>query len=689
MWLLGLGRAQSSEEACLTAEQEADAADVLSRLCKDRTAVTAALVELPCVERAASAGQRARALLRRVDGAQLTERDVSWMQALRYCLKERDASESQELARLMAEKRQWDFLARRFDKLHVRDLLEELEIDALEEVFLASKKESDCGEDEEKDASAPAKRRRLGLPWMLSVPGHRVVQPTSAESTGPRRAILVGEVLARKLATAEDGGEHVAAKRLRLRDLLVELYELSQDTRYVTKLGKLMHKGHEDLCIEAWARRVDLAVLQVLLHGCSASEPDSSSDEEGYDLLGRALDADASSLRAAVASMLAILGERHKLSGDLQGAADALHCALEMNPDHASARSTLLDVMLTQHAQHSEASSPSELLELLAGEAQWQRLVELYDSLEEVMANTIPTWGRERLECLAEALQAGGRRVESALAHSCLASCHEQAGLGELAFVHYRKAFALDSKNEQAEASMCRLALTAGRVQDAATELLLSQANGSEPERAASRIKEAVQLMFAYAERLAEDVKRNAESSISKQTTELADTESGTSTTWERSQEECSIGLNARPPLLLPSSLQHTPSPDRQPKRSSGEAKKLRETYPDRVPVVCRPATLPGKSGAMPLLKKMQFLVPEQMTCGDVKKLIQRKVAVDAACQDFKPQGTPLDADVSFGELYRSAAMEDGCVHLTYSVERTPDGDLCVELFPPDSSHAC
>eukprot|EP00931_Biecheleriopsis_adriatica_P062328 TRINITY_DN3753_c0_g1_i3.p1 TRINITY_DN3753_c0_g1~~TRINITY_DN3753_c0_g1_i3.p1 ORF type:complete len:758 (+),score=203.23 TRINITY_DN3753_c0_g1_i3:69-2276(+) len=703
MWMLGLRQASSAQERLAT-EQEDDAADVLRRLRADKTAVTAALVELPGIADASSARQQTERLLQRVDGMQLTKRDITWMQALQLCIKEREDSESHELVRLMAEKKQWDFLAKRFEKLLVEAVLEELEVEALEELFASVKQCEGQGHVAQADEgeAMPVKRRRLTSSPRSATTCQLAILPAIAMGQGElanaEHISKVGEVLASKLTHVKNTDPFVS---LRLRDVFVELHLLLRDGRHMTKLAALVREDHQHLCLEGWSQRVDRLVLQSLLSECAA-----------------ATDAVPEDFRVTLAAMLAVLGERLEAEGDLQGAASAFRRVLEVQPGEASARASLLDVLLAQYASDDagqEDISRSELLELLAAESRWEKLVLLYDSLKAALGDALPRWDEVRLQHLAEALQATGRTVEAAAVHVCLASCHEQAGRTELAYAHYRKAFALNGADAEAEAGMCRLALPAGCVQDAASELLERQARGEQPERAGARIREAVQLLSAHAENLAKDARRDAEASFAKHLVELqkAERASGWAETITSAKKEGgSIGLFNFPclgrgrtpqafrspsplpqptpmPLALPPAPQcPAADPEVQPKKASGKGHQLRMKYPGRVPVICRPAAVPGKPVAKEVCAKMQFLVPDTMPCGELKKLMHRKVALSAAgkgaalgAAGLVNHSKPVDSDSSFAKLYETSSQDDGCLHFTYSVERTLGGGLGLELF--------
>eukprot|EP00931_Biecheleriopsis_adriatica_P062327 TRINITY_DN3753_c0_g1_i2.p1 TRINITY_DN3753_c0_g1~~TRINITY_DN3753_c0_g1_i2.p1 ORF type:complete len:758 (+),score=204.28 TRINITY_DN3753_c0_g1_i2:69-2276(+) len=703
MWMLGLRQASSAQERLAT-EQEDDAADVLRRLRADKTAVTAALVELPGIADASSARQQTERLLQRVDGMQLTKRDITWMQALQLCIKEREDSESHELVRLMAEKKQWDFLAKRFEKLLVEAVLEELEVEALEELFASVKQCEGQGHVAQADEgeAMPVKRRRLTSSPRSATTCQLAILPAIAMGQGElanaEHISKVGEVLASKLTHVKNTDPFVS---LRLRDVFVELHLLLRDGRHMTKLAALVREDHQHLCLEGWSQRVDRLVLQSLLSECAA-----------------ATDAVPEDFRVTLAAMLAVLGERLEAEGDLQGAASAFRRVLEVQPGEASARASLLDVLLAQYASDDagqEDISRSELLELLAAESRWEKLVLLYDSLKAALGDALPRWDEVRLQHLAEALQATGRTVEAAAVHVCLASCHEQAGRTELAYAHYRKAFALNGADAKAEAGMCRLALPARCVQDAASELLERQASGEQPERSSARIREAVHLLSMHAENLAKDARRDAEAGFAKRLIELEKAEraaAGADTAISAKTYGRGIGLfnfpclggdqtpqASRSPSLLP---QPTPiplalplapqcpaaDPEVQPKKASGKGHQLRMKYPGRVPVICRPAAVPGKPVVKEVCGKMQYLVPETMPCGELKKLMHRKVALSAAgkgaalgAAGLIRHSKPVDSDSSFAKLYDTSSQHDGCLHFTYSIERTLGGGLGLELF--------
>lgn len=108
--------------------------------------------------------------------------------------------------------------------------------------------------------------------------------------------------------------------------------------------------------------------------------------------------------------------------------------------------------------------------------------------------------------------------------------------------------------------------------------------------------------------------------------------------------------------------------------KRAGEARRLFEKYPDRVPVICEKAA----RSDLPDLQKKKFLVPGTMRCGEFKHVVRKHL-----CQTI---GGPLPADqtlyllvanttpkvgVTMSEIYDRHKDEDGFLYTRYSAENT------------------
>ena len=96
------------------------------------------------------------------------------------------------------------------------------------------------------------------------------------------------------------------------------------------------------------------------------------------------------------------------------------------------------------------------------------------------------------------------------------------------------------------------------------------------------------------------------------------------------------------------------------------ESAKVRERFPDRLPVICERATNRGSSST-PELDKSRFLVPQDLTLAQLVYVIRRRLTLPTDQALFLYCGNQLPpTTLLLRELY--------------SLYREPDGFLCVLL---------
>eukprot|EP00929_Paragymnodinium_shiwhaense_P116110 TRINITY_DN85378_c0_g1_i1.p1 TRINITY_DN85378_c0_g1~~TRINITY_DN85378_c0_g1_i1.p1 ORF type:complete len:387 (+),score=100.73 TRINITY_DN85378_c0_g1_i1:106-1266(+) len=116
-------------------------------------------------------------------------------------------------------------------------------------------------------------------------------------------------------------------------------------------------------------------------------------------------------------------------------------------------------------------------------------------------------------------------------------------------------------------------------------------------------------------------------------------------------------------------------------KRLREEATRMRERYPERVPVLCEKAPYSG----LPDIPRHKMAVPGTMNCSDFKYIVQKQVrearsrdmAMDQTIYIFVnglvPRNTQLLAD-----LYEQHRAEDGFLYVRYTAENTLGGLGCL-----------
>jgi GABA(A) receptor-associated protein len=107
-------------------------------------------------------------------------------------------------------------------------------------------------------------------------------------------------------------------------------------------------------------------------------------------------------------------------------------------------------------------------------------------------------------------------------------------------------------------------------------------------------------------------------------------------------------------------------------KRKS-EASKIRNKYPDRVPVICEKAD--KASSDIPDIDKKKYLVPVDLTVGQFHYVVRKriKLAPEKALFLFCSNSIPANASL-ISTVYEEQKDEDGFLYLQYSGESTFGG---------------
>lgn len=96
------------------------------------------------------------------------------------------------------------------------------------------------------------------------------------------------------------------------------------------------------------------------------------------------------------------------------------------------------------------------------------------------------------------------------------------------------------------------------------------------------------------------------------------------------------------------------------------EGKKMRQKYPDRVPVIVQKAP----NCTLRDLDKTKYLVPEELTVGGFYFLIRRRIQLRSEdALFFFVNGTVPPVTMTVGQMYEEAKDEDMFVYMAYSDE--------------------
>ena len=100
------------------------------------------------------------------------------------------------------------------------------------------------------------------------------------------------------------------------------------------------------------------------------------------------------------------------------------------------------------------------------------------------------------------------------------------------------------------------------------------------------------------------------------------------------------------------------------------EGNKLKERYPDKTSIICERAPSEKR---LQVLDKNKFLVPNDLTLGQFKYVIRKRMKLDSSVAIFflyHDNSIPLDTMI-MSQVYEDKKDEDGLVYLLYSSENT------------------
>ena len=98
------------------------------------------------------------------------------------------------------------------------------------------------------------------------------------------------------------------------------------------------------------------------------------------------------------------------------------------------------------------------------------------------------------------------------------------------------------------------------------------------------------------------------------------------------------------------------------------ESSRIREKYPDRIPVIVERA----ERSDVPNIDKKKYLVPADLTVGQFVYVVRKRIKLSAEKAIFvfvKNTLPPTAAMMS--AIYDEYKVEDGCLYMTYSGENT------------------
>lgn len=99
------------------------------------------------------------------------------------------------------------------------------------------------------------------------------------------------------------------------------------------------------------------------------------------------------------------------------------------------------------------------------------------------------------------------------------------------------------------------------------------------------------------------------------------------------------------------------------------ESRKVRERYPDRMPIICERSSMCKQ---VPQLDKTKYLVPKDLTVAQFMYVIRKRIKLDSdrALFMFVNQVIP-QSSAALVDVYEKNKDEDGFLYVTYSGEQT------------------
>lgn len=615
--------------------------EILHIMQQDKQTLLPKLLDLPGVKKR-GALSTAAALLANLPLLGLSEGDAAWVRILNVSLKEhRSPDETRELVHLMAGKKQGEYLARHFQYLNLREMLQALEIDTLSAMYHVLKVE---GVDKNS-----AKRRRI------------------AGEEEKQSLVLVATALMEKLESRFAGDRHVA----------LQLRELYADQLEVAKLADLVITSHEEVQLATLAEELDLSLGVKLLDKIS----------QGLNAWNR-----HRTLAECLSSFAVGIGKRHEKNGALQKASECFRQAMRFHCNK-EARGLLTDVLLACHSSkhHAPAIDRCELLNLLAEEGRWETLVQKWSALDGSPEKTL-MWTMDQVDQLARGFEMAENQKEAALLYINQGLVKEASGYKHEAFAAFRKAYNVgDNAEKSAESGLTRLAVEVGRVQDAATDLLSPLLGGTDEAR--QRVHTCFKLLQDYVDLRVGAGRPGPGSGPEPRDSPIHELHN----LFVDSQDSDCI-IERKPAAEAPASLSAAPAtplsvapatPLWQASNWTQKAGQLREQHPDRVPTICTPALDPNRPDtSMDYFKKpWKFLLKEDATSADLKRQIQKRLMESGPSQSSQHiLGAASEVQPSvgsaqlIGHLYERHKRDD-CLYLKFTLDKNAPGGPRLELF--------
>tara|TARA_Y100000389_G_C17456578_1_gene518567 strand:- start:602 stop:946 length:345 start_codon:yes stop_codon:yes gene_type:complete len=101
----------------------------------------------------------------------------------------------------------------------------------------------------------------------------------------------------------------------------------------------------------------------------------------------------------------------------------------------------------------------------------------------------------------------------------------------------------------------------------------------------------------------------------------------------------------------------------------SGEAERIREKHPDRVPVICEKSP---NDTLLPKINRVKYLVPCDLVIAQFIYIIRKRINIEPenAIFLFVKGNIPLSSEL-VASVYEKDRDEDGFLYVTYSGENT------------------
>ncbi|CAI2380666.1 unnamed protein product [Moneuplotes crassus] len=99
------------------------------------------------------------------------------------------------------------------------------------------------------------------------------------------------------------------------------------------------------------------------------------------------------------------------------------------------------------------------------------------------------------------------------------------------------------------------------------------------------------------------------------------------------------------------------------------ECDKIREKFPDRIPVICERST----TSKLPELDKEKFLVPNDLCAYQFNFIIRKRISLpeNDSLYFFVNGKYLLKADTEIAQVYEERKDSDGFLYITYTEETT------------------